>query len=178
MEMHTSRLAIWSLILGIISLVVLLLCLGPLFAVPAVICGHMAYFRIGKSAGELGGQGMALSGLITGYVSIGMSLFLIPLMAAIAIPNFVRARETAQRNGCINNLRQIDGAKQQWVLESGAAVGQEVLSQNLDPYLMNGFNSMTCSAGGSYSINVVGENPTCSIPGHTLADPPTTDLPR
>jgi type II secretory pathway pseudopilin PulG len=39
---------------------------------------------------------------------------IIGLLAAIAIPNFVKARTTAQKNACINNLRQIDGAIQQW----------------------------------------------------------------
>ena len=44
---------------------------------------------------------------------------IIGLLAAIAIPNFVRARQSAQTNACINNLRQIDAAKQQWALEKG-----------------------------------------------------------
>ena len=44
---------------------------------------------------------------------------IIGLLAAIAIPNFVQARKTSQTNACLNNLRQIDGAKQQWALENG-----------------------------------------------------------
>lgn len=171
MNPHTSRLALWSLVLGILGMLFLLLCLGPLFAIPAVICGHMAHSRISKSAGELSGQGMALSGLITGYMSIGASIFLVPLMIAIAIPNFVRAREVAQRNGCINNLRQIDGAKSQWALETGAEEGQSVISDDIAPYLAEGVGLFTCPAGGTYSFNAVNQDPTCSIPGHTLADP-------
>src|SRR5690348_1441616 len=92
-----SGLAIWSLVLGILGLVLLFGCIGILFAIPAVICGHMAYGRIKRSGGTLGGDGMAMAGLITGYITIGLGVFLIPLMAAIAIPNFVRARDTAQR---------------------------------------------------------------------------------
>jgi prepilin-type N-terminal cleavage/methylation domain-containing protein len=49
-------------------------------------------------------------------VEIMIVVAIIGLLAAIAIPNFVRARTTAQQNACINNLRQIDGAKQQWAL--------------------------------------------------------------
>ena len=49
-------------------------------------------------------------------VEIMIVVAIIGLLAAIAIPNFVRARNTAQKNTCINNLRQIDGAKQQWAL--------------------------------------------------------------
>src|SRR6266478_4702290 len=50
-------------------------------------------------------------------VEIMIVVAIIGLLAAIAIPNFVRARSTSQKNACINNLRQIDGAKQQWALE-------------------------------------------------------------
>src|SRR5438445_12669066 len=52
-------------------------------------------------------------------VEIMIVVAIIVLWAAIAIPNFVRERQTSQTNACINNLRQIDGAKQQWALENG-----------------------------------------------------------
>src|SRR4051794_11476531 len=51
-------------------------------------------------------------------VEIMIVVAIIGLLAAIAIPNFVRARQTSQTNACINNLRLIDGAKQQWALEN------------------------------------------------------------
>ena len=83
-------LAIWSLMLGILSLT----CFWLLTAIPAVICGHMAYSRIRRSAGVLSGEGLAIGGLITGYIAIALSIFVLPLLAAIAIPNFVKARTT------------------------------------------------------------------------------------
>ncbi|HZV36220.1 MAG TPA: prepilin-type N-terminal cleavage/methylation domain-containing protein, partial [Verrucomicrobiae bacterium] len=49
-------------------------------------------------------------------IEIMIVVAIIGLLAAIAIPNFVHARTTAQQNACINNLRQIDGAKQEWAL--------------------------------------------------------------
>src|ERR1700759_5034593 len=52
-------------------------------------------------------------------VEIMIVVAIIGLLAAIAIPNFVRARSTSQQNACINNLRLIDAAKQQWALERG-----------------------------------------------------------
>ena len=52
-------------------------------------------------------------------VEIMIVVAIIGLLAAIAIPNFVKARATSQANACINNLRQIDGAAQQWALERG-----------------------------------------------------------
>ena len=59
--------------------------------------------------------------------------------SAIAIPNFIKARETAQRNACINNLRQIDAAKQQWALENGKKDGDVPTRSDLAPYLRGGF---------------------------------------
>ena len=162
-----SALAIWSLVLGIIGLLFLLVCISPLFAIPGVICGHLAYSHIKRSGGVLTGEGLALAGLITGYISIAISIFLIPMMLAIAIPNFVRARETAQTNACINNLRMIDAAKQQWALENGKGPGDVPTMQDLEPYLKNGVFP-TCPAGGTYTIGAVSNAPTCSVPGHQL----------
>ena len=51
-------------------------------------------------------------------IEIMIVVAIIGLLAAIAIPNFVKARTTSQQNACINNLRQYDGAVQQWVLEN------------------------------------------------------------
>jgi general secretion pathway protein G len=166
----TARLAVTSLVLGILGLVLVIACIGPLFAIPGVVCGHMAQSRIKRSGGMLTGGGLALGGLITGYVSIALAVFLIPMMAAIAIPNFVRARDIAMRNACMNNLRQIETAKQQWALENKKEndSGATPTSIDLDKYLQNGFSELKCLKGGTYSINPVSEDPTCSIPGHSL----------
>ena len=164
----TPALAIWSLVL-------LMVCIGPLFAIPGVICGHLAYSRIKRSSGALAGEGMALAGLITGYVSIGLSVFLVPMMLAIAIPNFVKARATSQANACINNLRQIDGAKNEWALENNKTNGTPVTEADIKPYLKLDIagNLPKCPAGGTYTIGPVGEPPTCSLgttvsPAHVL----------
>lgn len=164
-----SALAIWSLVLGIIGLVLLLACLGPLFAIPGVICGHLAYSHIKRSGGAMAGQGMALAGLITGYISIGLSIFLVPMLLAIAIPNFVKARDVSMQNACINNLRQIDGAKQQWALENGKNPGDVPTAENLKPFFKNGVFPI-CPAGGTYTFGAVSNAPTCSIPGHKMTD--------
>ena len=91
------------------------------------------------------------------------------LLAAIAIPNFVKARTVSQENACINNLRQIDAAKNEWALEKGKKNGDAVTEDDIKPYirLING-ELPKCPAGGTYTLNAVGEPPTCSVPGHKL----------
>jgi DNA repair exonuclease SbcCD ATPase subunit len=78
--------------------------------------------------------------------------------------------EVEDRNACINNLRQIDAAKQQWALEKNKPVTAIPTEQDIAPYIKldsNG-NLPKCPSGGTYSLNAVGELPTCSFPGHVL----------
>ena len=99
-------------------------------------------------------------------VEIMIVVAIIGLLAAIAIPNFVKARATSQANACINNLRQIDAAANQWALEKGATTGQAITyPTDLSPYIkLNSANSIPpCPAGGTYAIAVVGTNPTCTL---------------
>ncbi len=94
---------------------------------------------------------------------------IIGLLAAIAIPNFVKARTKAQQNACINNLRQIDGAKEQWALENKKTEGAAVADSDVAPYLKG--NAMPSEpAGFGYTPQNVGVNPTCTSAGlgHTL----------
>jgi len=91
------------------------------------------------------------------------------MLAAIAIPNFVKARATSQQNACINNLRQIDAAKNEWALEANKKSGDPCTEDDIKPYirLING-QLPKCPAGGTYTIGAIGEQPTCSISGHKL----------
>lgn len=159
-----SGLAIGSLVLGILGLT----CFSLISAIPAVICGHIAKDRIKRSGGALAGDGLALAGLITGYLGIAFAIVLIPLMLAVAIPNFFKARENAQRAACVNNLRLIDGAKEQWTLENRKRDGDSVTEADISKYIPNGFKSLQCPEKGTYSINPIAIPPTCSTPGHSL----------
>jgi competence protein ComGC len=158
---RTSPTAIWSLVLGILSL----LCFSIFAGIPAVICGHIAHGKIKRSNGLLTGSGMALAGLITGYISIAMAVFIIPVLLAISVPNFVKARNVARQHACINNLRQLDGAKQQWALEKKQPEDATATLQDIQPYLKS---PLACPSGGTYRLGKVSEKPTCSIPGHEL----------
>ena len=104
-------------------------------------------------------------------VEIMIVVAIIGLLAAIAIPNFVRARTTAQQNACINNLRQIDGAKQQWALEQKVGATAAPGVTDIQPYMGRGSGGSlpTCPADSakaftsSYTINDVQTPPTCLI---------------
>jgi prepilin-type N-terminal cleavage/methylation domain-containing protein len=104
-------------------------------------------------------------------VEIMIVVAIIGLLAAIAIPNFVKARGTAQKNACINNLRQIDGAKEQWALENKAKQGDTVPvdANNLPSYLKGGMPQCP-GGGGDYTVGTVGTPPTCTLSatGHSL----------
>jgi prepilin-type N-terminal cleavage/methylation domain-containing protein len=96
-------------------------------------------------------------------VEIMIVVAIIGLLAAIAIPNFVRARTQSQKNACINNLRQIDGATQTWALETKQAPDANATYAAISPYLKN---AVICPAGGtafsdSYTLTQVTNAPTC-----------------
>src|ERR1700755_2053069 len=84
-------------------------------------------------------------------VEIMIVVAIIGLLAAIAIPNFVRARTTSQKNACINNLRQLDGAVQQWALENQKKNGDAVATTDVTPYLKSQIMPVE-PAGGAYTI--------------------------
>jgi hypothetical protein len=89
------------------------------------------------------------------------------IISAIAIPNFVKARQTAQKNACINNLRQIDGAKQQWALENKKSESDTPSREDLMPFFPNK-QFPVCPSGGTYTINRLASRPECTQPGHQL----------
>ena len=111
-------------------------------------------------------------------VEIMIVVAIIGLLAAIAIPNFIKARTTSQKNACINNLRQVDGAIQQWALENNKLSSAAVAYTDIKDYLKN---SVICPSGGttfanSYTIVDVSTKPVCQkVPGvNNHALPPDT----
>ncbi len=97
-------------------------------------------------------------------VEIMIVVAIIGLLAAIGIPNFVRARQTSQTNACINNLRVIDQGKQQWALELGQVSSAVPTSSDIVPYFGRSGSLMPKEPlGGSYVINAVNVAPTCSV---------------
>ena len=104
-------------------------------------------------------------------VEIMIVVAIIGLLAAIAIPNFVRARTTSQANACISNLRIIDGAKGQWALEQHKQNSDTPAGTDIQPYMGRGSagelptcpNDSSQAFTTSYSPNNVGTKPVCLI---------------
>jgi len=93
---------------------------------------------------------------------------IIGFLAAIAIPNFIRARSTSNEKACINNLRQIDAGAQTWAAENNKKSADAYTLGDIKDYLQRG-KTPECPSGGQYGPTfTVGEAPTCTIGGHVL----------
>lgn len=101
-------------------------------------------------------------------VEIMIVVAIIGLLAAIAIPSFMKARTQSQQNACINNLRQIEAGKEQWALEMKKGSGVTAVTVEVMTYLKNPTASTNCPSGGTVVYGVIGTNSTCTIAGHVL----------
>lgn len=108
----SRTLAVASLVLGVLSV----LCLAPLTAIPAIICGHMARGRIRRAPGLYQGANQALVGLVLGYLSIALMISILP---AMLLPALSRAKGRAQEINCRNNMRQMALACKIWAVDNG-----------------------------------------------------------
>ena len=88
---------------------------------------------------------------------------IIGLLAAIAIPNFVKARTASQKNACIANMKQIDGAKATWALETKQAVTATPIDTDLFGATAYIRTKPDCPAGGTYTLGDVATKPVCSL---------------
>src|SRR4051794_5265254 len=104
-------------------------------------------------------------------VEIMIVVAIIGLLAAIAIPNFVKARTASQKNACIANLKQMDGAKATWALEQKKTVTDTPLDADLFGTTQYIRDKPDCPGGGTYTLENVGTKVSCSLSAtaqHTL----------
>jgi type IV pilus assembly protein PilA len=99
-------------------------------SIAAIILGHLSLSEIRKSAGRIGGQGIAITGLVLGYLGIVIIPFIL-IVAAIAIPNLLRARIAANEASAVGSLRTINTAAMVYAskFENGFPSSLEVLGE-------------------------------------------------
>lgn len=131
---QSSGMAISSLVCGVLGFFTL-----GLAAIPAVITGHMARSRINKSAGALGGGGMALAGLILGYLCLVLTF--VAVLASLAVPAFNSIQQKAIQAKTVSNARQLVLAMKQYALEHEGSLPPKletlIEDQNIDPSLLS-----------------------------------------
>jgi hypothetical protein len=102
-------------------------------------------------------------------IRVGLFIIVATILYLSAVPNFIGPKRSGpawDRNRCINNLRQMDGAVQQWALEHQKKSEDKVSWNDITPYLKN---PMLCPQKGKYTVGPLVSNvPGCSILGHTL----------
>jgi len=99
-------------------------------------------------------------------VEIMIVVLIIGILLAIAVPNFIRARETSRTKSCVANLKQIDAATEQWAMDNKKTNGDTVPLGTLTNGGLTGYlkSNPPCPSGGTYSDPVtVGTAPTCTI---------------
>jgi prepilin-type N-terminal cleavage/methylation domain-containing protein len=111
-------------------------------------------------------------------VEIMIVVALVGLLATIAVPNIVRARTQSQTQACINNLRQIDDASQQWGLENNRPATSTVSFTDIQPYLKNAIICPSAGSGAtfatSYTLTTIADKPECKLVPTTHVLPPDT----
>ena len=103
-------------------------------------------------------------------VEIMIVVLIIGILLAIAIPNFVRAREGSRAKACQGNLKQIESAKEQWAMDNKKVATDSPATDDLygaDKYIKA---EPACPNSGSYTVGSVATAPECSISDNTSSD--------
>src|SRR5437660_2144114 len=96
-------------------------------------------------------------------VEIMIVVLIIGILLAVAVPNFIKARETSRAKACVANLKQIEAAKEQWAMDTKAA--PTATPGTTDLYGTSAYIKSTpsCASGGTYTIGDLNTRPVCSI---------------
>jgi prepilin-type N-terminal cleavage/methylation domain-containing protein len=101
-------------------------------------------------------------------VEIMIVVAILGLLVGIALPNFMKSRSNAQKQICIENISQIESAKQIWGVEGGHTEGDAPEQADLIGPTLYIKRMPECPAGGDYRFNGIGVNAECEIEGHVL----------
>lgn len=119
-----SGLSVTSLVLGILSIVPCSILAG----IPAIITGHIAHNRATKEPHLYGGKGMALAGLIMGYISIPLVVLMI--LPALLLPALAKAKGKAQTINCVNNMKQVALAARIWANDHNDTYPPDIITMS------------------------------------------------
>ena len=96
-------------------------------------------------------------------VEIMIVVLIIGILLAIAVPNFIRAREGSRAKSCQSNLKQIESAKEQWAMDTKASTTASPAMTDLTPNYIK--STPACPSSGTYTLGNMSATPTCSIGG-------------
>ena len=95
-------------------------------------------------------------------------VLIIGVLMSIAIPGFMQARQTARKSACIDNMKQIENAKEQWAMDNRKNTGDAVAFTDLVGATLYMKSTPSCPAAGTYTLNPISTVPACDISGHLL----------
>jgi prepilin-type N-terminal cleavage/methylation domain-containing protein len=101
-------------------------------------------------------------------VEIMIVVAILGILLGLAFPNFLKSRTNAQKQICIENLSQIESAKQIWGVENGKKDGDPASAADLIGPTLYLKEMPRCPGGGRYEFTAIGTNATCNITGHVL----------
>ena len=101
-------------------------------------------------------------------IEIMIVVAILGLLLGMALPNFIKSRTQAQKQVCIENLTQIESAKQIWGVETGKKNGDVATDADLFGATSYMKQKPACPAGGDYDLTSIGLNAKCTVNGHTL----------
>jgi hypothetical protein len=119
-----------SLVLGICSVAGCTMMTG----IPAIITGHIARSRARRQPEVYGGAGLALVGLILGYLGTALTIVVIAVAAAVALPALAKGKSRAQTVNCVNNLKQVCLAARIWANDHGDVFPPDIVTMSNELY--------------------------------------------
>lgn len=101
-------------------------------------------------------------------VEIMIVVLIMGVLMTLAVPSFIKGRESGRRSSCIRNLKLIDSAKEQWAMDTKKNTNDSVALTDLVGATLYIKQNPTCPSGGTYTLANVGFHPTCNIATHSL----------